>query len=401
MKLDSLTIFSINYDHKINAHNVAFELSKEDYLKIAKDIMKNNEFQRNRIKRASSVYSLMKKDLKQGCLLPPIVLALDRSQEIFELLEKDDKKQIEKYIGQHYKTIKILDGLQRTNILIETEKELAESGEEKEAFYGAKLRFEMYMGANRFGILYRMLTLNTGQTPMSMRHQVEILYSDFYPEKMNKNKPSDIILLREKDTDKPLKKGLGKYKFNDMIDGFESYIQDSYLTLDRYDLLEYIKTVQKIESKEYSTDLFNKFVELYHLLVLKVVSLFKGIQYDKGYLTADEMLLFRELKPFGDTMEEIFTRSQPFTGFGAAISQVKFDDVLTKIESINLNQNQQVVFHRFVFELNRFVKKARSIGNAQRLFFYLFFQSLFSYSSEFSFEKALSITVSKLENEKI
>lgn len=48
-----------------------------------------------------------------------------------------------------------------------------------------KLRLEVYVNINKFGVLYRMLTLNTGQTPMSVRHQIEMLYSDMLDKEIN------------------------------------------------------------------------------------------------------------------------------------------------------------------------------------------------------------------------
>lgn len=73
----------------------------------------------------------------------------------------------------------LLDGLQRTYTLIDADTEMEKkSAEEYQKFLKNKLRLEIYVEINKFGILYRMLTLNTGQTPMSARHQLEMLYSD-------------------------------------------------------------------------------------------------------------------------------------------------------------------------------------------------------------------------------
>ena len=90
----------------------------------------------------------------------------------------------------------ILDGLQRTYTLVDLEQELIASGDETslKSFYGHKIRIEVYVGINRLGILYRMLTLNTGQTPMSLRHQIEMLYLDY-----SKTPPPGITLIREAD----------------------------------------------------------------------------------------------------------------------------------------------------------------------------------------------------------
>jgi len=67
--------------------------------------------------------------------------------------------------------------LQRTHTLIDAENEAIRQ-KNTDKFYNYKLRLEVYVNINKFGVLYRMLTLNTGQTPMSARHQMEMLYSD-------------------------------------------------------------------------------------------------------------------------------------------------------------------------------------------------------------------------------
>ena len=76
----------------------------------------------------------------------------------------------------------ILDGLQRTYTILELIEELKseeDNQEELSKVLSNSIRIEVFLGINKIGILYRMLTLNTGQTPMSIRHQIEILYSDY------------------------------------------------------------------------------------------------------------------------------------------------------------------------------------------------------------------------------
>lgn len=55
---------------------------------------------------------------------------------------------------------------------------LREKEPHKETQFNENKLVEIYFKINRFGNLYRMLTLNTGQTPMSLRHQIEILYGN-------------------------------------------------------------------------------------------------------------------------------------------------------------------------------------------------------------------------------
>ncbi len=159
-------------DKKLDAYNFMTEMSISDYYKLVKDIMDKNEFQRTRVRSSQSVYSLLKRDLVDGCVIPPIVLALDEElpNEYIEGYEK-----LEDFLNRNKNKIFILDGLQRTftikDIFLNANSETPTPGY-KEALNNT-IRVEIYSGLNKEGVLYRMLTLNTGQTPMSLRHQID------------------------------------------------------------------------------------------------------------------------------------------------------------------------------------------------------------------------------------
>ena len=134
-----------------------------------KDSVKKNELQRPRVRSSKSIYANLKEDLKAGCIIPPIVLSL-YSQYTGDV---KDKNAIKEFIQSNKDQLFILDGLQRTYTIQDL---LDEVG--KETQLDTLVRVEVYLGLNREGVLYRMLTLNTGQTPMSLRHQIEIIYLD-------------------------------------------------------------------------------------------------------------------------------------------------------------------------------------------------------------------------------
>lgn len=388
----SITIHSILHDEKINAYSVAFEMPKLDYLSIIDDIIKNNELQRKRVKRASSVYALMKQDLKAGCLLPAIVLSLDKGlgeedENILEILEKKGNEKIANYINQNAEHIKILDGLQRTNMLQDVDRELARNLDNK--FYQKNLRFEMYIGISRYGILYRMLTLNTGQTQMSLRHQVEILYSDLYT-----SVRENIYLIRESDNNKDIQ--IGRYNFNDMIEGMVSYLEESELTIDRFDILEYIKYLEHLSRGKFGNsfderDIFQQFVETYHLYIQQINNIFGEVCFNKERLTTEEDGILKGRKPFGENMLEIMTTSQAITGFGAAISQQPLQDIQRNIKKIHINGERSGTLNLLIIRLAQIRNSEGRIGDTQRKFFRLFFRSLFDERiTNFEIEKAIS-----------
>ena len=92
-------------DRRINADNYLIEVTLREYYELSGKILDNNEYQRRRVKSSSSIYSLLKEDLKKGCLMPPIVLALTKNLESKDIID---------FIQEEQTHLLILDGLQRS-----------------------------------------------------------------------------------------------------------------------------------------------------------------------------------------------------------------------------------------------------------------------------------------------
>lgn len=360
------------FDERIKALNVQIEITFEDYLKIAKNIIKSNEFQRRRVKSSSTVYTLLKLDLKSGCIIPPIVLAISNIPGDIITSSVADEKIIEN-IEKYQDNLLILDGLQRTHTIIDAEKELVSSNDEGilEKFYKRILRIEVYIGINKLGILYRMLTLNTGQTPMSVRHQIEILFSDYL-----KNSIGGLKLITEKEEKSPRNKG--EYNFRDVIDGFNSYLERNELPIDRWGLLDNIKSLEKLAKEKPDSDLFNKYLTTYHKMLEKFDKVSDGYEFDEDSL---EWTLSAE--PFAKKATKIINKSQTMTGFGSAIGKLYDLDIINGITEVNelvdkINcENPKEAFDEMLVNLDRIRTLAKKIGNDQRLYFHFFFRELF------------------------
>lgn len=112
-----------------------------------------------------SFYSRLRDDLKIGCVLPPLTLAF--------ILDTDKKTPDEKYINKEIENGFVLDGIQRLNALHRAYSELDE--EAKDSFSKSTLHLNIIIAPSMDRLLYRMITLNNGQKPMSPRHQIDIL----------------------------------------------------------------------------------------------------------------------------------------------------------------------------------------------------------------------------------
>jgi hypothetical protein len=404
-----MKILTRTFDNRINAYNILTEIDIYEYLEIANFISKNNPLQRKKLKSYSSIYNLLKEDIKTGCTIPPIVLALSNNiQENIDIDNSNDDIIID-YINRHKDKLIILDGLQRTHLLIDIDQDL-HSQSNRDAlnkFYKHKLRFEIYLGIEKIGILYRMLTLNTGQSPMSVRHQIEILYSNYLDESIS----SEIKLLKEADEAKevdevtPHKIKIAEYRFNDVIDGFTSYLVRDEASLDRRDLLEIIKSLENLAQDKENKDLFKDYLITYHEFVKKIRQLSGDWKFD-----FDDQQIRLSSKPFGDSVDKIFTKSQLMTGFGAAVGFLKdkhlinsFDDINQKITQINLSNNDQNFLDELILTLDDISKTARKIGNSQRMYFYYFFRELFSSESDsyLSIDKSIESSFKKYRSNEL
>lgn len=422
IKLESLEIKAHGFDRKIDALNILATLKIKDYLDIASSIKNNNDLQRRRVSNPSTVYALLKEDLIAGCLIPPIVLAMDADEKIVFEDDKIDYKIIQDSIRNSAENLKIIDGLQRTNILLDLRNELNETTNKEEyeiAINHAKLksilenelRIELNLNITRFGILYRMLTLNTGQTPMSLRHQIEILYSDYYI-----NEKDGVTLLRDAFESTKIVK-LGQYKFSEIVEGVTSYIDGSEFTLDRFDLLNYTKSIKKLSADDTKIDIFNSFVSIYHLLISQMIDKSDGWRFDFNQLSQENLNYFPIQKkdsetgketrnnPFGQTAEEIFLKSQIYTGFGAALTVLRDKSIISEItdlrdiiEKISFETTPKDAFELMMVRLEQIRKDSKKIGESQRTFFKFFFTSIFNVNdldSYLIFEKAVELAYRK------
>ncbi|WP_338880347.1 hypothetical protein [Clostridium perfringens] len=361
-------------DKKISSTNIFIEIEYKEYLSFSKKIIHNNDLQRKRVKSSKTVYSLLKDDLKDGCIIPPIVLAISDAGYSKEWSNED----VEKFINRNIEKLLILDGLQRTYTLIDAEKELKQEKDiEKIADFEKRiLRLELYVGINKFGILYRMLTLNTGQTPMSLRHQIEILYKNFADEPIE-----GVQIITE--TDNARLGDVGVYNFKDVIEGFNSYLERNELPLEKVDVLQNIKSLEKLSIENNKKDLFKDFIEIYNKLVIKLDNESNNMQVNS------EVIIYEKIDstPFGKDVVKIFNKSQALTGFGAAIGKLKdfklINDIYEIEKSIDcIKGNGEQWVYSLLKNLDKIKNEAKKIGNSQRMYFQYFFRELLNKESD-------------------
>lgn len=363
-----MEIKSILEDKKVKAKSLLIEISIGDYLALARKILQSNQFQRRRIRGSKSIYSMLKADILDECVIPPIVLAFTKGGDEIE-------KNLSDTVLNQASHFVILDGLQRSYTLLDIESEVAHDREKHAKFLAQKIRCEIYHGINRLGILYRMLTLNTGQTAMSLRHQIEIMYLDLLDTPI-----SGVNLVREADNGKA--RQISEYNFKDMVEGFNSYLERSESPLDRGDVLENIASLENLAKENSQNDLFKEFVLAWDRFIVKINSfeLIYPEDEDQDESKDDEK---ESVRRFALTGLQAYKRPAAVSGFGAAIGLLK--DEGEKISFASLNMSQLIIgidnSDEYLYELDEsmrvFTDKAKKIGSAQRLYFRQFYKLLF------------------------
>jgi len=177
-------VIALDYDNRISNFMVSARADYDWYLEKTEGSEENLAIQRDIIK-GSKPYKNLRADLKLGCILPTIVLAIrdiDASvtnkyerKNGFVIAAKEDLESLENSLKNIDPfRVNIIDGLQRTNAIRQTLAEL-ENKEDIEKFRGNSLRLEIWINIPFYPLAYRMLLLNAGQRPMSVKHQIDIL----------------------------------------------------------------------------------------------------------------------------------------------------------------------------------------------------------------------------------
>lgn len=354
------------FDNKIGSYNVMTQMTVSEYIDLVKSSIKKNELQRPRVRSSKSIYANLKEDLKTGCVIPPIVLSFYSDADV----SKMEIKELESFILEKKDRLFILDGLQRTYTIQDMLDE-QKGGQPVDTV----IRVEIYLGLNREGVLYRMLTLNTGQTPMSLRHQIEIIYLDL----LDNDNDYGITFIR--DTDGKQKQTTSFY-FNEAVDAFTSFISQDYLQITREKLLSTIESFDSLSKLKDEKDVFLDLMSVFSRFMNHIDSALSG--KDIGELMQD--LVKEHL--YGESTLSIFNKSQTLTGYAAAIAKLIeigiYDDVQSVADNLDTMDNQDIlngVVDMLVF-LDEIRRSSKKIGNAQRCFFYYFFKSLFDTEDE-------------------
>lgn len=162
----SLTIYTIDTDNVIKSQVLT---GKTTYgFAIDRLYPLINRFAAQRKLQNQSFYERLRKDILKGCVMPPITLAMVDTNNNFTEISA-----AEIYSNQNIDGAYVLDGMQRLNALHQVK--------DDNGFDRNKTIFiNLIISSNKDMLLYRMITLNNGQRPMTPRHQIEVLTEELF-----------------------------------------------------------------------------------------------------------------------------------------------------------------------------------------------------------------------------
>lgn len=372
-----MKIISNLFDSKMSCHSVLVELELAKYMNLIDNTFQTNggiEGQRGSIKTASGlrIRKRLKEDIKQGAILPPLVVGLLLQENTYAQIPEFKSEQFETHLTQlEPDRISLIDGMQRTTAF----KEVIDDLDSKKV-----IRVEFWVSKDIDSLIYRMLILNTGQVPWNIRRQIETIYKSMIYEIKNN---SNFVKLMEIDDSQKRTKG-GMYQADQVIELFLVYgarkekldikekladeftrldfveASESSLFTDRfYMLINYLAKIDKY---------FDKFVNSDHIKgkFYHGKDLFKSQPARVGFITAAARVIMG--RPGKKLSED--SKNQNFK-----LLTTNLDTLIEKIRHKNINEIKE--FLQFEILNQKLDVRTGRVGTFEREFFLASFEVFF------------------------
>lgn len=318
----SLKILGYTKDCRTNTPVVYAEILMNDYLGLVGTDFDRFEIQRKRVDPKK--YSRLKDDITKGALLPGITLAIDpgKVEGFLEYIYSENAQKLIELLGNS-DDIYILDGLQRSYIIKDLVNEKVSFKPEQ------KILLEIWFEKEIDHLIYRLIVLNSGQKPMSMRHQVELLFMTMKKE-IEKEIPGLEIYLEKDETIRSKSK---KFSFDRIVNGYYGFLTKSP-EIERDNLV--VKKMNEddvLSSKEDElNESFNQFI--------KYLKLYSNIDFEfyKIYNNNPELSSFKNWLAEENTIKGFFAAIGKFGSDPRRIERI--DSALNKLlEEMKLGLN--------------------------------------------------------------
>lgn len=280
-----------------------------------------------------SFYKRLRQDLVDGCIMPPITLAFISDKEVLPKSEKDAQAYINEKINEGF----ILDGIQRINALFK-------AYNEPELLGGAldltrPIFVNIIICKSMDNLLYRMITLNNGQKPMTANHQIEILLGNLY-------KFNDLEIEIQTEKQKGKKKIINAFNKANIIKSYLAFLSSS-TAIDNKKIIER-KMDELIAMKIIESNITNDNLE-YSDIISKVNELSESKVIKKWFDNANNIIGFSV--GIRQSFEDF--KNETTKGFEEALENLEVTIKDLNISTIKLSKERRNLSEYFIRNYNK------------------------------------------------
>ncbi|TGV00683.1 hypothetical protein [Flavivirga rizhaonensis] len=202
-----MNIYEIDSDEVINAIVVSGSITYKEAIEKLVPLINKTEFQRKL--QDKKFYEKLERDIVDGCIMPSITIAFvdktitanSKKEDIIKFFEKNNSKSF------------VLDGIQRLNTL-------SRVSDSKDIDLDRKLYLNIVYSDSVDKLLYRMITLNNGQKPMTPRHQVEVMMANVFDF-------NELGIHVQTEKERAVKIKMNSFNKSDLVQAYLAYMANS------------------------------------------------------------------------------------------------------------------------------------------------------------------------------
>jgi hypothetical protein len=245
-----------------------------------------------------------------------------------------ETQSLARFINENIATGYVLDGMQRLNTLNDASSDVNFD----ESIY---LPVNVIIAERYDLLLYRMITLNNGQKPMTARHQIEMLTKG-----MLDVGDIGISVFSEKDTEKA-KAPQGSYKRSDVAEAYTAFLTDSVHN-QKTKIIE-SKLDEILVGKVMDSDITDSAVSLHDILTLVA-------RYSESASARDWLRLGNNLIGFTVGAKRSFQTLGNFSAEEFAEQITKFDEAFLAINvsKVNVGKTRRELSRVFIERIEQY-----------------------------------------------
>lgn len=202
-----MNIYEIDSDEVISAVVVSGSITYKEAIEKLVPLINKTEFQRKL--QDKKFYEKLERDIVEGCIMPSITIAfVDKT-----ITSNSKKEDIIKFFEINYGKSFVLDGIQRLNTLSRVQNS-------EKINLDKKLYLNIVYSDSVDKLLYRMITLNNGQKPMTPRHQVEVMMANVFDF-------NELGIEVQTEKERAVKIKMNSFNKSDLVQAYLAYMANS------------------------------------------------------------------------------------------------------------------------------------------------------------------------------